>query len=82
MATVTYLSLMELARKAGISYPTALKLVANRIIEPDATSGRTKLFSASRWEELRGVIRKNVAYYGAGRDFDFITKAAHPLNFQ
>ncbi len=81
-APETYLSLSELSRKAGISYPTALKLVANGIIRADANVGRTWLFKASSWESLRRTIRENVITYGAGGDFKFITNKTHPLNTQ
>ncbi|MEA3213315.1 MAG: hypothetical protein QOE70_6372 [Chthoniobacter sp.] len=77
-----YLSLNELARKANISYPTALRLAAAKIIEPDAFTGRTGLYKASRWEELRQIIRDNVIPYGVSNDYRFITDASHPLHFQ
>lgn len=75
-----YLSLSELARKAGISYPTALKLVADEILVPDATAGRMGLYKATRWDELRQTIRKNVIHYHGGSRFVF--DPAHPLNLQ
>jgi hypothetical protein len=77
-----YLSLSELSRKAGISYPTALRLVASGVIEPDGHVGRTGLYKASRWEELRKTIRANVIDYATSSDFRFITDHSHPLNLQ
>ena len=79
-APETYLSLNELGRRANISYPTALKLVANKVIAPDAYQGRTALFKASRWEELRKTIRENVIDYSARDAARFVLDAQHPLN--
>lgn len=77
-----YLSLSELSRKAGISYPTALKLVANGVITPDAHQGRTALFRASRWESLRKTIKDNVITYSPRDAAAFVRDARHPLNLQ
>lgn len=60
------LTLNQLAGQVGVSYPTALKLVTEGVIQPDATAGRMSLFKASKVEELRQTIRKNVRNYGYG----------------
>jgi excisionase family DNA binding protein len=51
-----FLTLAELARAVGISYPTALRYVRNSVIHFDAISGSSYLFRASRLEQLRFVI--------------------------
>lgn len=60
------LTLNQLAGQVGVSYPTALKLVTEGVIKPDATTGRMALFKASRVEELRQTIRKSIRNYGYG----------------
>lgn len=62
----SYLSLNQLAARVGVSYPTALKLVTEEVIKPDATTGRMALFKESRVEELRSTIRQSVRSYGFG----------------
>lgn len=51
-----YLTLAELARAVGISYPTALRYVRNSVVTPDAVSGSSYLFRETRLEQLRFVI--------------------------
>jgi hypothetical protein len=56
-----------------------MRLAADGILKPDGHVGRMGIYKASRWEELRQIIRENVIYYGVG---SFITNPEHPLNFQ
>ena len=80
-APETFLSLSQVARKADISYPTALKLLSEKKLIPDArTSSGTWLFKASRWDELRRILRENLYHYGAHYVRVQYDAPDHPLN--
>lgn len=61
------LSLNELSRELGISWPKALRLSADGILVPDYVGSQSQLFRQSRIPELKRVIANHDGNTGLNR---------------